>query len=74
MQIWFCAKCRIIGALKTDGGDVMSVIHRMGDQHKNAAPKCDVPWLKLQALVPENCDEGIVLWPLEQFTEGVTKD
>lgn len=55
IQLWFCDDCGTIGALKLkDHEDVMSVIHRMGDQHKEVAPKCQRGTMMLQSIVPEN--------------------
>ena len=44
-QKWICEKCKKSGRVSytKDEADVMSVAHKIGDDHRRVSPDCDNP-------------------------------
>ncbi len=50
-QEWTCDKCGVNGIVYVwVGQDVMSVVNRIRDQHKELSPECDNPVRKIRVL------------------------
>jgi len=61
-QVWFCEKCGVIGAIMfLENSDVMSVVHMMGNQHRQAAPGCQESEYRLRSIHPEYIQSSVVL-------------
>lgn len=65
-QLWYCEMCGVLGALMfQERDDVMSVVHAMGDQHREASPSCENEAMGLRSIVVENIHEPFILRPRE---------
>lgn len=65
-QLWYCEMCGIMGALMyEERDDVMSVVHGMGDQHREASPGCENGAVGLRSIVVENIREPFIMRPHE---------
>ena len=43
-QKWVCGRCKKEGEVTfKKGTDVMSVVHKIGDNHRRVSPRCEQP-------------------------------
>jgi len=63
-QLWYCERCGVLGAVMYElHADVMSVVHAMGDHHREASPGCSNGPMGLMSIVPENIRKPMICRP-----------
>ena len=65
-QLWYCETCGVMGAaMYEEHADVMYVVNAMGNQHRQASPKCENGVMGLPTIVVEDIREPFVMKPHE---------